>query len=159
MIPLSGPDPDRSVGRGYRVPHWQAALFRAVAARQAARFSYGRFDCCTAAADCVAAITGQDLMHGLRGRYRSAAGALRLIRASGADDLYGLVTARTRAAGFSPVPPLAAMQGDLLLARVALGDVCGVQAAGICMGRVGFFASQSGWTGVPVGQCDHAFRV
>ncbi|WP_374764258.1 DUF6950 family protein [Yunchengibacter salinarum] len=138
---------------------WQAALFRAVSARQGAAFAYGRFDCCTAAADCVDAMTGIDLMAGLRGRYRSAAGACRLIREGGARDLFDLVHQRAASAGFPPISPLHAGQGDLLLARVAIPDACRGQAVGICMGRVGFFAGQTGWTGVPVSQCNHAFRV
>jgi hypothetical protein len=46
-------------------------------------FVWGRADCCTAACDVFLALHGVDPMAPLRGRYRTRAGALRLIAARG----------------------------------------------------------------------------
>lgn len=46
----------------------------------AARWKWGRADCCTSACDVFAALHGIDPMAPLRGRYASAVGAWRIIR-------------------------------------------------------------------------------
>ena len=63
-----------------RLPDWQARLtdYLRVVARRG--FAYGRHDCCTFTAGCVAAMTGVDPMRGFRG-YRTLAGAMRNLQA------------------------------------------------------------------------------
>jgi hypothetical protein len=112
-----------------RHPQWEARLNTLVANALAARFEWGKFDCCTFAADVVQAITGCDRMADLRGTYACLRSALRVLEAEG-----GLRAAVTRRLG-EPLPEheiLFAQRGDVVLHNVegypALAVVVGANA-------------------------------
>lgn len=109
---------------------WRSGLARFVERARSIPFEWGQHDCALFAAAAIEAMTGVDLASGWRGRYRSAAGAARLLRQAGHRDLPGLV-----ASHLAPVSPLLAAVGDIAAitgqdGRPALGVVLGAQVAG-----------------------------
>ena len=118
-----------------RHPDWKMRLDALVYERMNRPFSWGAQDCALWAADCVLAITGQDLAADLRA-HRTAREALRTIRRHG--GLFGIASAALGpAAGVHQ-----AQEGDVLLVgvgkRTALGVllqrsmVVGPGATGLC---------------------------
>lgn len=67
-------------------------LYALIRDRLSQPFAWGTHDCAMLAFDAVAAITGQDPAHDLRGAYSTAEQALELLRGMG--GLVGLCTAR-----------------------------------------------------------------
>nr|WP_238149160.1 hypothetical protein [Arsenophonus endosymbiont of Aleurodicus floccissimus] len=59
---------------------WATRLPNTLRAAMSRPFSWGEHDCCLFAADCVIAVCGFDLCLEIRGRYRSKAGALRVLK-------------------------------------------------------------------------------
>ncbi|UTW56195.1 hypothetical protein [Kordiimonas sp. SCSIO 12610] len=142
-----------------RKADWQANLLAAVRDKKHTVFEYGSHDCCTAAADVIKAAFDIDLMIGLRGRYRSAAGAMRVIRNEGFDDLRGLVTARVQAHGGKPIAPAFATMGNLVMTDTALHDQTRGEAVGVCAGRKFLFPGEVGWITLGRGDLITAFRL
>lgn len=94
-----------------RRPDWRARLSAEIEAHRCEAFSWGARDCALGlAAGAVEAMTDTDLRRGWRGKYRTAAGALRALRASGYETL-GDATA----AVLPEVHPAFARDGDLAL--------------------------------------------
>lgn len=89
-----------------RITTWQSALRDCVADRYHRPFAWGVHDCCTFAADCVAAVTGADPMRDLRGLYDDAISAARITRVLALD---GLLAARLG----PEITPLLAQTGDV----------------------------------------------
>lgn len=71
-------------------------------------FSWGFHDCALFAGGAVKAMTGRDFVGDWRGKYRSAAGSLKMLRRSGYADVSGPFTA---ALG-EPVPVACLWRGD-----------------------------------------------
>ncbi|WCL55093.1 DUF6950 family protein [Gimibacter soli] len=139
-----------------RYADWPVRLRAAIKAAEGQPFHYGRHDCCTAAAGVILAVTGTDLMKGWRGRYRSAAGAARVM---GGASLLETVAPVFGAAGAAPIPPAMATAGDLVLTDKAQHDACRGQALGICIGAGALFPGEAGWISLPVSACIAAWRV
>ena len=128
-----------------RLRHWESRLAEAIARAKAEPFIWGAHDCVLWAASAVEATTGVDYMADFRGRYKSAAGAARLIKREG-PTLAEAVDKR-----FARVPACRAQRGDLLLAQKALG---------ICDGAIGWFVTpDQGLQRVKVRDCEAAWRV
>ena len=136
---------------------WPVRLADAIKAAERRPFAYGTHDCCTAAAGLILAMTDEDIMRGWRGRYRSAAGAARLMRGGG--GLGG--TAATVMAGLNAaqIAPAMAGLGDLVLSDRALADACGGRALGICIGAAAIFPGDEGWVHLPVLAAVAAWRI
>lgn len=105
---------------------WPERLAQAVDRGGRAGWQWGVHDCCTWTADVVAAMTGQDPLADIRGRWRTAAGAGRMLRRLG--GLQAAVSARLG----PPLPALVlAQRGDVVLLHTPQGD-----ALGVCAGAV-----------------------
>lgn len=102
-----------------RKPGWESRLFALISARQNTQFQWGVQDCCTWAADCIHAVTGD--RPPLPTGYHDLRGALRAIEPFGSIE-----------AGFSgwlgdPIDPRLAQRGDpVLLDQPGLGATMGV---------------------------------
>lgn len=134
---------------GPRNEGWERRLADAIEAARARPFAWGVHDCATWAADVRRAITGDDLADAWRGRYRTAAGAARLLRRLGFGSLIEAATARLG-------PPLP----SVLMAR--RGDVLadpGARALGVCVGAWGLFLTPDGLTERPLADCAMAWSV
>lgn len=134
-----------------RVTDWPAQLDAAVEAARRRPFEWGTHDCALWAASVVQALTGVDHAAGLRGRYRSAAGALRLLAKRG-----GLAVLATRALG-APIDVRHAQRGDLVLACQPLD--AGMPALGICLDTRAAFTGAAGLVYRDLLECEAAWRV
>lgn len=110
-----------------RYPDWPARLAAYLAAVKAQPFAWVENDCCSFAANGVQAIKGEDPMAPLRGKYRTEAGAARLIARAG-----GLQPLVTRYLGEPMHAPALAGRGDVVLFEMA--PPYGPHALGLCVG-------------------------
>lgn len=139
-----------------RYENWHALLGAHIKAAARRPFSWGEFDCCTFACDGIMAMTGVDPMADLRGRYTTAIGAARALKAfagggldEAAEHIAGLLCAKEIAA-------LSAARGDCVLADTGNGPALGLVGMN---GRHGLFAGPVGLTQIPLRNCRRAWRV
>lgn len=116
------------------------------------RFRWGVLDCCMFAAEVLEQLHGRDFATDWRGKYRSHAGALRLIEQHG-----GLEPILTEILG-TPVPPLTVRRGDPVLARDS-GRFHDGEAVGIADGRLAVFMTSDGLMTLPLARCAMGWRV
>lgn len=134
-----------------RKPDWRSALLRTVHSGMGTPFAWGVNDCALRVADCVLAMTGEDLGTPFRGTYTTAAGALMAIKRAGFDDLAAL------AAHHFP-------EWDHV-SRARMGDVAAVKspetgwALGIVVGPRVQLLAPSGAATIDYLRADRAFRV
>lgn len=111
-----------------RTENWPEKLLEQVDLARSAPFAWGAHDCCTFAADCVLAMTGVDPMERFRGRYSSAAGAVKAGAKAGHATLADLWSA-----ALPEISPALAGRGDVVMflsvEGLAIGVVTGHQAA------------------------------
>jgi len=138
---------------------WRVCLSEAVRARRNQEFSYGSHDCCLAAAACVEAMTGTDLMKTFRGRYKSAAGASRLLRSAGKGTLLKTLISLVPVHGGKRIPVALARKGDLVVTKKALHDASKGQAAGIWLDNTAIFPGETGWVHLPRTDLVAAFNI
>jgi hypothetical protein len=132
-----------------RLPDWEARLNALVARALAERFEWGRFDCCTFAADAVVAVTGRDPMAPLRASYGSMKAACRLL-----EEFGGLRGAVTSVLG-EPMPQKTfAQRGDVVL--VATDKY---PALAVVTGQCALAPLSIGVQRVPVGDWLAAWKV
>jgi hypothetical protein len=110
-----------------RHPDWLARLGAYLEEVRERPFRWGSSDCALFAAGAVRAMTGADLGADWRGRYRSARGAARILRARGFAGLADVADAH-----FEAVAPASAGIGDLAAVPGDAGLALGVvQGAGV----------------------------
>jgi hypothetical protein len=90
-----------------RLRTWRTALHAEVERHRREPFAWGS-DCAIFVADCLLAMTGEDAAAGFRGRYKTAAGALKALKKAGHNDLLSLVSAH-----LEEIPILMAGEGDI----------------------------------------------
>lgn len=66
-----------------KLSNWTIKLVQTIEAAKQRPFSWGKFDCCVFAAECVKAQTGVDHLSEFRGRYSTKLGAHRLLKSHG----------------------------------------------------------------------------
>lgn len=143
-----------------RFEDWPTRLADAIAGRQDMPFAEGKHDCCLAAADVIEAMTGVDLMADFRGRYRSAAGAHRLLVSEGKGTLLKTLISLVPAHGGKKIPKAFASKGDLVMTKKAVHDECMGQACGICVGQArAVFPGEVGWVQLHIRDWCAAFRI
>ncbi len=139
---------------------WQDRLADAIAERIDAPFAYGEHDCCLAASSLIEAQTGDDWMADFRGRYKSAAGAAKLLRSEGRGTLLKTVISIAPRFSAKRIPLAFAAKGDLVMTKRALHDQSQGQACGICDGRMrALFPGETGWVQLSIRDWCAAFRV
>lgn len=119
-----------------------------IASRRDTPFAWGRHDCALFAADWVQALTGADPAEGLRGRYRTALGAARLIKREG--GLEAIAEARLG----ERINPRLAQRGDVVLLDGSHGPTLGV-----CLGVDAAAPGADGLMLVPMRRAQAAWRV
>lgn len=137
-----------------RFEDWPSRLHTFLEAARGRPFSWGRWDCCILAADAVKILTGSDPLTPFRGRYRSARGAVRLLKPLG-----GLVGGCTTLLGV-PITPLLAQRGDVVLIEAPAG-AGGPLACGVVdlTGRAVACPGETGLLFVPLARARHAWRI
>lgn len=100
---------------------WEQALVVMTASKLRTPWGWGSHDCAIFAADCILAMTGEDLAEEFRGRYDNEAEAWALLASLGHEDLGALVTSR-----LPEIKPRDAMRGDVVLMPGEYGDFVAV---------------------------------
>lgn len=98
-----------------RPENWPAMLAAHVERLRSLSFAWGKTDCVTVSADWMMTLGYDDPIADIRGRWRSATGASRVI--GGADNFAAAVATRLAAAGCPEIAPAFAHRGDIALLR------------------------------------------
>lgn len=93
-----------------RVPDWDRALPLVIERHMALPGEWGVSDCMIVAGDAIEAVTGVDPMAPYRGRYKTEAGAARLMRKNGCETVDDFLR---KVFGLAPVGRLMAQRGDV----------------------------------------------
>jgi hypothetical protein len=132
-----------------RLNGWELRLVEEVSAAQSKAFQWGVHDCATWAFDVRRALTGEDAAAAWRGKYKTEAGAARVLRklkCKAVEDLAQSILG-------DPLPAvLLAQRGDILLGGAE-------RALGVCVGSHGLFLQPNGLVSVPLKACFSAWRV
>lgn len=107
-----------------RHPNWTTRLPETLQKATQKPFSWGEHDCCLFAADCVIAVCDFDPCEKIRGRYKTKAGAARVLKTKFGD----LESALSRF--FSEIEPERAIRGDIVMYNGDDGKTLGVIWAG-----------------------------
>lgn len=137
-------------GKLIRFEDWPNRLAEFMKGAEKRPFSWGEWDCCLLAADCVLALTGTDPASDVRGRYTTRLGAARLIK----GDFPGLIRRITATHGMAEINPRLAQRGDVCLVDSPMGE-----ALGICVGAWIACAGPDGLTLLPLKSAICAWRV
>lgn len=109
-----------------RRPDWRSRLSACVEGALKRPFEWGVHDCALFAADAVLAMTGVDHADFWRGRYRTAAGAMKILGRGGYDGHVAYV-----AAHLPELHPSVAADGDIAVIETELGPALGVVAGAL----------------------------
>ncbi|NWO06875.1 MAG: hypothetical protein HLX50_14620 [Alteromonadaceae bacterium] len=77
-----------------RLNDWPTQLANFLLEKQKQPFEWGSNDCCLFAADAILAMGGRDVAKDVRGRYKTAIGAHRIMKKLGSGSLVELLTQR-----------------------------------------------------------------
>ncbi len=99
-----------------RFGDWEPRLAAFIASVRERPFTWAANDCCTFAAGCVEAMTGEDAMAEFRGNYADEMTGKAALKEIGAGTLV-----RTMNAKFARVPLSHAHRGDIVMVRGNLG--------------------------------------
>ena len=77
-----------------RTNDWPTRLADFLLTKRSEPFQWGENDCCLFAADAIIAMGGEDVAKDVRGRYKTAIGARRIMKSLGASNLVELLTQR-----------------------------------------------------------------
>ena len=123
-----------------RLLDWNERLQALVQERTKAPFVWGQHDCSLWAADCILALTGEDLACSYRGKYTSAKSALRLIKASGPFrqpvDIFDFVLGERRHRAMAKLGDIVALEGSDVVPGMGM-------AMGLCYGAHSLFVGSS----------------
>ncbi|MTB67982.1 hypothetical protein GKR48_14330 [Providencia sp. wls1943] len=103
-----------------RHPNWTIRLPETLQKATQKPFSWGLHDCCLFAADCAVAVCGIDIAEKARGRYKTKAGAMRVLKSEFGDLETGLSDF------FAEIEPDRAMRGDIVMFNGDDGKTLGV---------------------------------
>lgn len=144
--------------RMVRPPGWRTRLHKAIGGHKRAAFEWGAHDCAILAADAVLAQTGTDPAADWRGKYRTLAGGIRVLkRATGCADHVALA-----AKMFPEIAPAQAQFGDLAVLASPFGPALGIVQGAVILGYVtppGAPIEDAVIAPVPFEAATRAFRV
>lgn len=133
-----------------------------------AQFVWGKTDCCLMAADCVAAMTGEDFAADFRGKYSDPVTAYLALQKFANGGILATMAVLAQRHGWTDVEPLRAQRGDIVMLpmEVCEGDPRFDGALGICIGTLSLYMQQDiglrGISTIPAkGQpgITHAWRI
>lgn len=134
-----------------RYSFWRTALADYINRVAYRPFQWGDHDCGLFAAGAVEAMTGEDFAAGLRGRYKTKKGALRLMKKAGHADHVAMA-----AATLEEIHPSHAMIGDVAVVPGEGGEALGI-VQGDRIYAIGPGETRIGT--VPLLSASRAFRV
>jgi hypothetical protein len=110
-----------------RLSDWPSRLQSYLNTRRDTRFAYGDHDCCLFGADCIAAMTDQDIAEWFRGKYHSRKEALALIgERTGKETVAAIAEYSATQWGMQSVPISMARRGDMVLVGKGSKSVLGI---------------------------------
>lgn len=131
-----------------RYPDWPIRYAQFIASRRNSPFEWGVNDCAKFATDCIAEITGVDIVAKQFKKYSTERAALSLVAKHG-----GLEAIATAAAG-EPCGPLMACVGDMVLV-----DMDGRDMLAICNGDTAFAPGEAALVAVPMSAAKRCWKV
>ncbi|MFC3326201.1 DUF6950 family protein [Mesorhizobium cantuariense] len=134
-----------------RLKDWDRRLARLVSSITDAPGVWGETDCLLTAAAAIEAVTGQDIMAPWRGRYKSEAGAARLMRKEGCENVEDVLGTFF---GLPTIGRLLARRGD-----VGVVEQNGVLCAGFVCDRGFLCRTESARIFLPQTAMKTAYRV
>ncbi|MBZ9980393.1 hypothetical protein LB521_04430 [Mesorhizobium sp. BR-1-1-8] len=134
-----------------RLPDWDRRLARLVSGIKDVPGVWGESDCLLTAAAGIEAVTGEDIMAPWRGRYTTEAGAARLMRKEGCENVEDVLG---KFFGLPPIGRLLARRGD-----VGVVEQNGVLCAGFVCDRGFLCRTESARVFLPQTAMKAAFRV
>ena len=112
-----------------KLPNWQSALSAYLTAVAAAPFHYGRFDCGLFVAGAIEAMTGVDVVPGLRETYSDRKSAFAAVRSiCGRVTMEALADVLTAKYCMPEVAPAMAWRGDVVQLRQGRTSSLGIVA-------------------------------
>ena len=142
-----------------RFEDWPERLAAYLAGHAGSRFGYAppEVDCCRFAFGAVLATTGVDMHAPFHGQYRSARGALRVMRSYvGSPALISVLPKLAAEHGLAPAAPAFGSRGDLALCRG--GDLYALGVVSLD-GRSVTGMAATGLNSVPLAQALQIWRV
>ena len=142
-----------------RLPQWDTVLLpEFIATNRYRPFAWGSWDCSLFAAEAIQAITGVDVGHDFRGKYKTERSAMRTIkRVTGGSGIEAAAVHVASAHGMAEVAhPRAAGRGDLVVADNAGRVVAGIVAQ---HGRSVLSVGEHGLAEIPLTTVKRAWRV
>ncbi|MBS4049068.1 MAG: hypothetical protein KG075_22175 [Alphaproteobacteria bacterium] len=138
-----------------RFDNWPALQASFIEQRRSIPIIWGQNDCVLFSLDQVAAITGLDAAADIRGKYNSAMGAARRMKALyGSPDLSVAATKFAARWGGIEIPTAVCGRGDLVLHRSPEGP-----ALGVCVGRQFVSPGENGLVWLPMKLALRGWRV
>lgn len=131
-----------------RLPGWEARLSAHIVAHLNAPFEWGKTDCVMFSAGAVRALSGVDLVRGMRG-YRSLAEGLRFARAKGFRAYEDIFARRLRVASVEMLAP-----GDVVVVEQNDQDIMGIFG-----GTVAHVMTEAGCQTLDAGQIVRGYAV
>lgn len=129
---------------------WEQRLVETTTAKLRKPWAWGEHDCVICAADCILAVTGEDLAEEFRGQYDNEREAWDLLARLGYPDLGALVSSR-----LPEIEPRDAGRGDVVLMSGEEGDFIAV-----CDGRTAIGPrAPRGLTHSPMSLAKRAWKV
>ncbi len=102
-----------------KLPDWEQRLHDFIESRKTTPFEWGVNDCCLFASDALLAMTGVDIADKFRGKYDSEKSCIELIESFGYSDIGDLIRKELTAWQLTPVEPVFAHRGDLVMSMQA----------------------------------------
>lgn len=142
-----------------RLPTWRADLNAHIEANRNRPFEWGQHDCGLWSASCRIVTHGDDVASDLRGRYKSAVGAVKSLRragfSGGPEDVAKARVGASRPAAFGKA-------GDMVAADLVELGLAGDErqiglSLGICNGPVCYFVGENGLIEIPLLQMKCSF--
>jgi len=132
-----------------RSSDWPERLDEVIRNAKAKPFKWGEHDCCIFVSDCIEAMTGESFGKETRGKYSTAAGALKILKKTeGVDGVYELAEKYLKPS-----------------VRVRRGDVVGFNNDGDCLlgvavaGKAVFLTPIEGIVVFKLESCEKVWRV
>ena len=138
---------------------WPSRLLALIAERRERPFAWGRHDCALFACDAVDAMTGVDPARGLRGKYRSALGARRVLKDFAGAGITATARKIAKVHGAPEVPILMAQRGDLAIVESEMPGGSRALSLGVVLGEDVMVPGMNGMAAVPLSAARRAWRI
>jgi hypothetical protein len=133
-----------------RVENWNIKLSDYIKSVQNEPFTWGKFDCCLFAANCVEVMTGKDFTENLRYRYNSKITACRVLLDKNYLNIFDMVIKKIG----EPKNPLFANRGDVVYYKKDEKE-----SLGICLGDKCVFVGENQLEYIPLQQVECAWSI